>query len=90
MQQPPLFHFFPHLRQVILPSLFQDFLRDPEEGLGDAAGHGGQGIGIPAQGDGVPQGVLEILRLQEGLQGLGYGTFTGGVPLITVPDVLHP
>lgn len=37
---------------------------DAEEGLGKAAGHGCDGVCIPADSDGVVQGVLERIRFQ--------------------------
>ena len=35
-------------------------------GLGDAAGDGGQGVAVPAQGDGISDGVFKAGAFEEG------------------------
>ena len=69
--------------------LFLDPTGDTVCRLGDAAGDGSQGVAVAAQGDGVADGVLEVLALQKGDDGLGDGFLAGLVELIARPDLVQ-
>ena len=56
------------------------------ETLGQAARDRGEGIAVAADRDGVADGLLESLGLQEGDDGLGHGPLAGHVELIIGSD----
>lgn len=69
--------------------LFLDPIGDAVCRLGDAAGDGGQGVAVAAQGDSVANGVLKVAALQKGDDGLGYSLLAGLVELVARPDLVQ-
>ena len=59
--------------------LRQTLLRlETVEAPGNAAGDSSHGIGVAAQGDDLPDGILEACGFQEGDDGLGNRLLAGG------------
>lgn len=59
---------------------------NPISRLGNAAGDGGQGIAVAAQGDGIADRVLKIPAFQECDDGLGHRLLAGHVETIARTD----
>ncbi len=57
------------------------------ERLGHSAGDGGLGVGVAAEGDDQAQGVLEVVGVEEGDEGLGDGALAGDVEAVAGADV---
>ena len=69
--------------------LFLDPIGNAVCRLGNAAGDGGQGVAVAAQGDGVADGVLKAPAFQEGDDGLGDGLLAGLVELVARPNLVQ-
>lgn len=85
---PPMNHIQQRVVQIG-ESLFLDPIGDSVCRLGDAAGDGGQGVAVTAQGDGVADGVLKVPALQKGDDGLGDSLLAGLVELVARPDLIQ-
>ena len=93
-RRAPLLEPVQHLQQVRGQPLsgFRDDGRvDPFiKGLGDAPGHAGYGVAVPAQPDCLADGVLVVLGLQKGDDSLGHRALAGLVEFVGRPDVVEP
>lgn len=58
--------------------------------LGHSPGDAGDRVGIAAEGDGQPDRVLVVRRLQEGDQRLGDAPLARDVEAVSRPDILDP
>lgn len=58
------------------------------ERFGDAARDAGQRVAVAAQGYGVAEAVFKIRPVQEGADGLWYGTLTGSVPPVRITNTV--
>ena len=75
-----------HLLIQERPNLPAQFFRHAKISAGHAASDGAGGITIAAQGNGVPDCLLQTLSFKKSFESLGYGTLTGFIKLIGVPD----
>ena len=56
------------------------------ERLGHAAGNGGLGVCVAAEGDGEAEGVHEVVGVEESDEGLGHGALAGDVEAVVGAD----
>ena len=68
------------------PNLPAQFLRHPKISPGHAACDGAGGIAIAAQGNSVPDCLLQTSGFKKSFESLRHGTLTGFIKLIGVPD----
>ena len=85
---PPLNRVHQGLIQIA-QRLFPDIIRYAVCGLGDAAGDGGQGVAVPAQGDGVSDGVFKASAFEEGDDRLGHRLPAAFIEEVARADVIQ-
>src|SRR5690606_19689748 len=59
------------------------------ESMGNRSGDGCDGVAVTAEGNGFPDRVLEIRRIQKGNDGLGNGSIAAHVEHVFRPDFLN-
>jgi len=63
--------------------------RDAVEGLGNAAGDGGKGVAVAAEGDGIADGILKGDGFEKGGHGLRHGGLAGFVEAVVGADLIE-
>ena len=59
----------------------------PQKALGHGAGDGRLGVGVASEGDGEPDGVLVVVGVEEGDEGLGDRALAGDIEAVVGADV---